>query len=72
MYCKTLEDCDKSKKQGVKMLAIKIDNPEIENRFKQYAKENKKHVEELVSEALKMFLDFNKKETKLIYTKKIL
>lgn len=43
------------------MLAIKIDNPEIENRFKEYAKQNKKAVGELASEALKMFLDTNKK-----------
>lgn len=42
------------------MLAIKIDNPEIETRFKQYAKQHKKAVEELASEALKMFLDTNK------------
>lgn len=52
------------------MLAIKIDNPEIENRFKQYAKQNKKAVEELVSDALKMFLDMKKQDNELIYTKK--
>ena len=52
------------------MLAIKIDNPEIENRFKQYAIQHKKAVEELVSDALKMFLDMNKKDDELIYTKK--
>lgn len=44
------------------MLAIKIDNPEIENRFKQYSKQNKKTVEDLVSDALKLFLDKNKKK----------
>ena len=43
------------------MLAIKIDNPEIENKFKQYAAQNKKAVDELVSDALKMFLDMQKK-----------
>ena len=42
------------------MLAIKIDNPEIETRFKQYAKQHKKTAEDLASEALKMFLDINK------------
>ena len=42
------------------MLAIKIDNPEIETRFKQYAAQHKKAVEDLASEALKMFLDTNK------------
>ena len=52
------------------MLAIKIDNPEIENRFKEYAIQHKKAVEELVSDALKMFLDMNKKDDELIYTKK--
>lgn len=52
------------------MLAIKIDNPEIENRFKQYAKEHIKAVEELASEALKMFLEMNKQDDELIYTKK--
>jgi hypothetical protein len=52
------------------MLAINIDNPEIENRFKQYAKQHKKAVEELASEALKMFLELNKKDDELIYTKK--
>ncbi len=45
------------------MLAIKIDNPEIENRLKQYAIQHKKAVEELVSDALKMFLDTNKTVT---------
>lgn len=45
------------------MLAIKIDNPEIETRFKQYAKQHKKAVEDLASEALKMFLDTNKTVT---------
>ena len=53
------------------MLAIKIDNPEIENKFKQYAAQNKKAVDKLVSDALKMFLDMQKKQDdELIYTKK--
>ena len=52
------------------MLAIKIDNPEIENRFKQYAMQHKKAIEELVSDALKMFLDMNSKGDTLVYTKK--
>jgi len=52
------------------MLAIKIDNPEIENRFKQYALQHKKAVEELVSDALEMFLDMNSKNDTLVYTKK--
>ncbi|MEA2049848.1 MAG: hypothetical protein U9O56_03885 [Campylobacterota bacterium] len=52
------------------MLSIKIDNPEIENRFKQYAAQNKKAVEDLVSDALKMFLNIKKQDGELIYTKK--
>ena len=52
------------------MLAIKIDNPEIENRFKEYAKKQKKSLEDLVSEAMNLFLDINKKDDKLLYTKK--
>ena len=52
------------------MLAIKIDNPEIENRFRQYAKQHKKAVEDLVNDALKMFLDINKTDNELVYVKK--
>ena len=52
------------------MLAIEINNPEIENRFKQYAKKNKKAVEDLASEALKLFSDMHKKDDELVYTKK--
>lgn len=52
------------------MLAIKIDNPEIENRFRQYATQHKKTVEDLVSDALKVFLDKHKNDDELIYTKK--
>ena len=52
------------------MLAIKIDNPEVENRFKQYAAQHKKAVEDLASEAIRMFLDLQKKDDELVYTKK--
>ncbi|HIP44424.1 MAG TPA: hypothetical protein EYG93_03705 [Sulfurospirillum arcachonense] len=52
------------------MLAIKIDNPEIENRFKEYAKSQKKALEDVASEAMKLFLDMHKKDDKLVYTKK--
>ncbi|DAB28938.1 MAG TPA: hypothetical protein CFH84_12250 [Sulfurimonas sp. UBA12504] len=52
------------------MLAIKIDNPEIENKFKEYAKKQKKSLEDLVSDALKLFLDLHKKDDELIYAKK--
>ena len=52
------------------MIAVKIDNPEIENKFKEYAKKQKKSLEDVVSEAMKLFLDINKKNDELIYTKK--
>lgn len=52
------------------MLAIKIDNPEIENRFKQYAKQTKKSLEDVVGDALKSFLDTQRLDEELIYTKK--
>jgi len=52
------------------MLAIKIDNPDIENRFKEYAKQHKKAIEDVVSDAMKLFLDINKKDDKLVYTKR--
>lgn len=52
------------------MLAIKIDNPEIESRFKEYAKQQKKAIEDVVSEAMKLFLDTHKKDDEIVYTKK--
>jgi len=52
------------------MLAIKIDNPEIENKFKEYAKQQKRAIEDVVSEAMKLFLDIQQKKDKIIYTKK--
>jgi DNA gyrase/topoisomerase IV subunit B len=52
------------------MLAIKIDNPEMESKFKQYAKQQKKAVEDVVDDALKMFLDAHKKNNELVYVKK--
>lgn len=52
------------------MLAIKINNPEIESRFKQYASQHKKAIEDVVSDAMKLFLDMNKKDDELVYTKK--
>jgi len=52
------------------MLAIKIDNPDIENKFKQYAKQQKKALEDVVNDAMKLFLDMHKKDDELVYTKK--
>ena len=51
------------------MLAIKIDNPEIESAFKKYAKQQKKALDDVVSEAMKLFLDVNKQDNELIYIK---
>ena len=52
------------------MLAIKIDNPEIESRFKEYAEQQKKAIEDVVSEAMKLFLDTHAKDDEIVYTKK--
>ena len=52
------------------MLAIKIDNPEIENRLKEYAKQQKKAIEDLVNEAMKLFLETHRKDDVIIFTKK--
>ena len=52
------------------MLAIKIDNPEIESKFKEYAKQQKKAIEDVVSEAMKLFLDTHKKDDEIVYTTK--
>jgi hypothetical protein len=52
------------------MLAIKIDNPEIESKFREYAKQQKKAIEDVVSEAMKLFLDTHKKADEIVYSKK--
>ncbi len=52
------------------MLAIKIDNPEMENKFKEYAKQQKRAIEDVVSEAMKLFLDTHKQDNKIVYIKK--
>ena len=52
------------------MLAIKIDNPDMENQFKHYAMEHKKTIEDVISDAMKLFLSMQKKDDKLVYTKK--
>jgi len=52
------------------MLAIKIDNPDMENQFKHYAIEHKKTIEDVISDAMKLFLNMQKKDDKLVYTKK--
>jgi len=52
------------------MLAIKIDNPEIEKKFFEYAKLKKKKIEEVVVEAMKQFLDKQTEEDEIVYLKK--
>ncbi len=52
------------------MLAIKIDNPEMEKKFKEYAKKQKKSLEAVANEAIKVFFDMHKKSDELVYTKK--
>jgi len=52
------------------MLAVKIDNPEMENKFKQYAIEHKRAIEDVMNDAMKLFLDMNKKEDQIFFVKK--
>jgi len=52
------------------MLAIKIDNPEIEQRFEEYIKTQKKSHKEVVSEAMKFFLDTHSKDDGPEYIKR--
>jgi hypothetical protein len=49
------------------MLAIKIDNPEIEQRVKEYLKKQHKDIKEMVNEAINLFLE---QQQKLKYQKK--
>lgn len=39
------------------MLAVNIDNPELEKRFKEYAKNEKRSLEDIISNALKLFIE---------------
>jgi len=43
------------------MLAVKIDNPDMENKFKHYAIEHKKTIEDVISDANLFFLNMQKK-----------
>ena len=52
------------------MLAIKIDNNELESKFKEYAKQQKKAIEDVVSDAMKLFLEINNKDDEITFTKK--
>ena len=52
------------------MLAIKIDNQDIENKFKEYAIQHKKTIEDVVSDAMILFLEMHKKDDEIVYKKK--
>lgn len=39
------------------MLPINIENPELESKFRKFAKENKRELQDLINDALKMYLD---------------
>ncbi len=51
------------------MLTLSIENPELENKFLEVAKSQKKAVEDVVLDAMKYFINMQK-EDKLVYTKK--
>ncbi len=51
------------------MLTFKIENSELESKFIEVAKSQKKAVEDVVLDAMKYFINMQK-EDKLIYTKK--
>ena len=51
------------------MLTLSIENPELENKFLEVAKNQKKAVEDVVLDAMKYFINMQK-EDKLVYTKK--
>ncbi len=44
------------------MLAVKIDNPEVEKNLNAYIKSQKKSINEVLNEAIELFLDINIKE----------
>jgi len=52
------------------MLAIKIDNIELEKKIFKYAKLKEKKVEEITIEAIKQFLDKQTKKDEIVYTKR--
>jgi len=52
------------------MLAVKIDNQDMENQFKHYAIKHKKTIEDVIGDAMKLFLNMQEKDDKFVYTKK--
>ena len=51
------------------MLTFKIENQELENKLLQFAKSQKRAVEDIAMDAVKYFMNMQK-EDKLVYTKK--
>jgi len=51
------------------MLTFKIENEELENKFLEFAKSQKKAVEDVAIDAMKYFISMQKEDT-LVYTKK--
>ncbi len=51
------------------MLTFKIENEELENKFLEFAKNQKRAVEDVAIDAMKYFMSMQK-EDKLVYTKK--
>ena len=51
------------------MLTLKIENQELENKFLEFAKNQKRAVEDVAIDAMKYFISMQK-EDKLVYTKK--
>ena len=51
------------------MFAIKIENQEFENKFIEFAKTQKKTIEDVAIDALKYFMNINNNDN-LVYTKK--
>jgi len=52
------------------MLALNINDINIEKEFLEYAKRDKKNIEELLIDVIKSFLATNKHKDKLIYKKR--
>ncbi|MBL0708567.1 MAG: hypothetical protein JJW00_05940 [Sulfurimonas sp.] len=52
------------------MLAIKIDNYDIEKKFFEYTKFKKQKIDEIVIEVMTQFLDKQKMPDDIVYTKK--
>ena len=52
------------------MLTLKIDNSELESKFIEFAKSQKKAVEEVAVDAMNYFMSMKKESNGITYTKK--